>query len=546
MGAYKYWNPATQKYEIIKSKSIVKEDGSLEYTPDDIKAIDNKVGILNGAGEAKEKADKADNIRGHIYMMDKITEVEDELVSHKVDYIHHAGYGTANGVNAKLIVLNPAPTSYEEGMTVAFKNATENTDKVTINVNGLGIKFILKSNGNHLTSGDLKASSIYTIRFNGTNFILQGEGGEYGTAQASDVLRPKTIGTENGIIIGTMLDRGTVNQTLTTQGGSYTISSGKHSGSGKVTVNINNLVASNIKDKVSVGGVVGTLKERETSFWSKWEKVNLLFDDRKVISIVDNGSIIVLALDWGHLYTSENGVNWTKRVTGLENTTRTFLDLAYGNGMWVALAKGGNVLTSPDGINWTKQEQSNTFNSLVYAEGKWLAGSSSDIPMFTSTDGINWSPISVDGISASVTNIEYGGGKWVVTQSDSKYLKYSTNGTTWANVNGEKDYDQPEALKFIDDTWVLICRDGIVTSEDGVTWELVKGVERTHLYRAGVEIGGEGLMAFHNSSIYVSENYKDWWLFNTTDNMVESTVVTISYIRDRWYLGTDDGLFVLK
>lgn len=47
MGAYKYWNPATQKYEIIKSKSIVKEDGSLEYTPDDIKAMDDKIGILN-------------------------------------------------------------------------------------------------------------------------------------------------------------------------------------------------------------------------------------------------------------------------------------------------------------------------------------------------------------------------------------------------------------------------------------------------------------------------------------------------------------------
>lgn len=46
MGAYKYYNPSTGKWEIIKSKSIVKPDGSLEYTPDDIKEIDDKIDIL--------------------------------------------------------------------------------------------------------------------------------------------------------------------------------------------------------------------------------------------------------------------------------------------------------------------------------------------------------------------------------------------------------------------------------------------------------------------------------------------------------------------
>lgn len=60
MGAYKYYNPSTEQWEIIKSKSIIKDDGSLEYTPDDIKAIDNKVGILSGTSGTKEKANKED------------------------------------------------------------------------------------------------------------------------------------------------------------------------------------------------------------------------------------------------------------------------------------------------------------------------------------------------------------------------------------------------------------------------------------------------------------------------------------------------------
>lgn len=41
MGAYKYYNPSTEQWEIIKSKSIIKDDGSLEYTPDDIKSIED-------------------------------------------------------------------------------------------------------------------------------------------------------------------------------------------------------------------------------------------------------------------------------------------------------------------------------------------------------------------------------------------------------------------------------------------------------------------------------------------------------------------------
>lgn len=47
MGAYKYYNPSTGTWEIVKSKSIIKPDGSLEYTPDDIKGIDDKINNLS-------------------------------------------------------------------------------------------------------------------------------------------------------------------------------------------------------------------------------------------------------------------------------------------------------------------------------------------------------------------------------------------------------------------------------------------------------------------------------------------------------------------
>ena len=60
---------------------------------------------------------------------------------------------------------------------------------------------------------------------------------------------------------GTMPNRGAVTNTITTQGGSYTIPAGYHNGSGKVTANFANLIPSNIKKGVNIGGVVGTLKD---------------------------------------------------------------------------------------------------------------------------------------------------------------------------------------------------------------------------------------------------------------------------------------------
>lgn len=63
MGAYKFYNPTTQQWEIIKSKSIIKDDGSLEYTPDDIKSIEDDL--------LSHQAEKAtQNEYGHIRLQD--------------------------------------------------------------------------------------------------------------------------------------------------------------------------------------------------------------------------------------------------------------------------------------------------------------------------------------------------------------------------------------------------------------------------------------------------------------------------------------------
>lgn len=122
-----------------------------------------------------------------------------DLSSHKLDLVSHGIYGVATGTNA-LVMTDSKVTQYVDGMLVAFKNTTASTAATTLNINNLGAKAILKANGTAVNN--LKTNAIYQLRYNGVNFILLGEGGEYGNVTANDVVAGKTFGTENGLQTG--------------------------------------------------------------------------------------------------------------------------------------------------------------------------------------------------------------------------------------------------------------------------------------------------------------------------------------------------------
>ncbi len=183
--------------------------------------------------------------------------VQAELNTHKADYTLQVPFGgtTTNSGN-NYSIASPPISALTAGMAIAVKINANSTGATTLNWNGKGAKPIKKANGTDVTN--LKAGGIYTFRYDGANFILQGEGAS-GNATASDLLSGKTATTDAGEIVGTMPNRGAVANTITTQGGQYTIPAGYHNGAGKVTATFANLVAENIKSGVNIGGVVGTL-----------------------------------------------------------------------------------------------------------------------------------------------------------------------------------------------------------------------------------------------------------------------------------------------
>ena len=214
----------------------------------------------------------------------------DQLAAHEADKVQHIAYATASGTDSYTATITGI-TALTEGLSVKVKFTNANTGAATLNINGLGAKVIQKSNGSALSSGNIKAGQIVHLVYGGSVFLSLGEGGEYGTAEAAQVLTGYTVGTESGLIAGSMPNRGAASQSLAVNG-SYTIPQGYHNGAGQVTqaiptkgaatitpstvnqviaagqylsgaqtiVGSANLVAANIKEGVNIFGKIGTLK----------------------------------------------------------------------------------------------------------------------------------------------------------------------------------------------------------------------------------------------------------------------------------------------
>ena len=106
------------------------------------------------------------------------TDIEDGAVTAPKSTPGPYWYGTATGGPAAyLATLNPAPASLVAGLFVRLAFSTTNTGAVTLNVNGLGVKSVLKRNGQPLVAADLMAATIHGLVYDGTAWLLQTEPG---------------------------------------------------------------------------------------------------------------------------------------------------------------------------------------------------------------------------------------------------------------------------------------------------------------------------------------------------------------------------------
>lgn len=77
--------------------------------------------------------------------------------------------GTANALT---ITNTNTISSYVTGQKIAFKAAFTNSGATTVNVDGLGVKNLLRPDGSNLVAADLTAGRMYEATYDGTAFQL--------------------------------------------------------------------------------------------------------------------------------------------------------------------------------------------------------------------------------------------------------------------------------------------------------------------------------------------------------------------------------------
>jgi len=180
-----------------------------------------------------------------------------------------------------------------------------------------------------------------------------------------------------------------------------------------------------------------------------------------------NGLYVAVARSGtNRIMTSPDGITWTSRTTAI---SPTFSGVAYGAGIWVAVcdtSPGGTTFTSYDGIIWFEQPTPFASLTIHFADGKFTTGN------YYSIDGLNWN---ASTIAFSPEDITYGNGYFVgVNDTGTNRIAYSTNAITWTDIPAASDASF-ESVTFGKDTFVI----GATSGTNRINYLLFEG-EQTY------------------------------------------------------------------
>lgn len=166
---------------------------------------------------------------------------------------------------------------------------------------------------------------------------------------------------------------------------------------------------------------------------------------------INPGTPIVASLDSTSLYyieprTTYSTPNFSQSSSNLTTQTigNSYVSVAYGNGLFIAVPNATSVASqSTDGNTWTSMTlpTSATWSGIAYGNGYWViissAGTGSSTALFSNSAGASWRSTSLPSVS-TYTAIVYGNGYFVTICSNpsgaNSYASgaYSTDfGKTW-------------------------------------------------------------------------------------------------------------------
>lgn len=186
-----------------------------------------------------------------------------------------------------------------------------------------------------------------------------------------------------------------------------------------------------------------------------------------------NGVYVAVATggDGQRVMTSSDGITWTLHTPLAEDLV--WKSVVFGVGIFVAVSIGNDVMTSPDGFTWTRRTPSSRISwwSVTYGGGQFvaIAGSGAGNRVMTSPDGITWTGRAAS-ITAQWTGITFGNSLFVAVGYGDKVMT-SPDGITWTTRSAAGLGANWNDIAYGNGTFVAVAQDGeVMRSTNGTTW----------------------------------------------------------------------------
>ena len=245
--------------------------------------------------------------------------------------------------------------------------------------------------------------------------------------------------------------------------------------------------------------------------------------------------IFVAVGEFGALYTSADGANWTPRTSG---TGHLLGDVAYGSGTFVAVGGSGTVLTSPDGEIWTPgmPGTSHNLSGVAFGSNTFVAvGENGAIA--TSPEGARWTGRD-SGTHQFLKKVAFGNNIFVAVGGNG-IIVTSSNGAAWT-AQAASTRGHLEGIAYGNNTFVAVG-EALLTSPDGIAWTIGGPTTNHHFF--GVAYGSGTFAAVGNNGVIFTSPEGSVW--TRRESTTHSSLFAIAH-RDGSFFTSGEGGVLLQ
>jgi hypothetical protein len=195
------------------------------------------------------------------------------------------------------------------------------------------------------------------------------------------------------------------------------------------------------------------------------------------------------------VFHSPDGDSWT--ATRVAEANHDLEAIAFGDGQYVTVARGGKIFQSVDLEDWTEvyagfpgtENQTDNWEGLVWFDGRFIAYGPVD-HLLVSENGTDWNEVPLSFESSFTDHVIWNDRLWLSGSNDA--ILHSEDGLSWERISLGIDVSANALAASAERIVAFASRGSVYTSDDGAVW--TRQVEREYdtfaamAYRDGIYI----------------------------------------------------------